>query len=46
MMIDKIFDSGKGGNDSLVGGDFAVLKRNVEIAAYQHSLAGNVDILN
>ena len=46
VMIDKIFDSGEGGNNSLVRGDFAVLERDIEIAAYQHSLAGNVDILN
>ena len=34
VMIDKIFDSGEGGNNSLVRGDFAVLERDIEIAAY------------
>ena len=33
-------------DDSLVGGDHAVLERNVEVAAYEDFLTGYVNVLN
>ena len=45
-LVEKILDCGKCANDSLIAGDNSVLERNVEVATYKNSLAGNVDVLN
>ena len=43
---EQILDGGDSFDDPLVGGDDAVLERDVEVAAYKNLFAGYVDILN
>ena len=46
IVVHQVLDGGHGSDNTLVGGDFAVLGGDVEVAAAQHPLAGDVDILN
>ena len=46
LVLHQILDGGQRGDDPLVGSDLAVLGGDVEVAAAQNALAGNVNILN
>jgi hypothetical protein len=45
-LVEKILNGGKCAYDSLVGGDNSILKRYVEVAANENSLAGNVNVFD
>ena len=45
-VVGKILYGGQSPDDALGVGDSAVLHGDVEIAAYQYALAGNVDVFN
>ena len=46
-LFHEVLDGGESTNDSLIGGDNAILHRNVEIAANKHFLTGlDFDIFN
>ena len=46
IVVHQVLDGGHGSDNTLVRGDFAVLGGDVEVAAAQHPLAGDVDILD
>ena len=43
---EQIFNGGNCLDDSLIGGDHAILERNIEVTAHKNFFAGYVDILN
>ena len=43
---EKVLDGGKSLYDSLVGGNNAVLERNVEVATYKNLLAADFDVFD
>ena len=45
-VVNEILDGGQRCNDTLIRGDLAVLRGNIEVTAAQHPLAGNVDVLD
>ena len=45
-LLEKVLDSGERAYDSLIGGDNALLHRNVEIATNEDGFTGYVDVFN
>ena len=46
IVVKQIFYRGKGGDNALIAGDYAVFQRHVEVTANEHLLACYVDILD